>query len=162
MAVSGSNVRQLVDWSAAIWAGLIAGGVFLLLNLFLLPLVIGGNAWVMLRLLSSIVLGPSVLAPPASYDGLVLVVALIVHFALSIGFALLLAVIIHRWGLLTGIVLGGFFGFALFLINFYTFTLFFPWFFAMNSWFMLWSHVLFGALAGGVYEALEVEEYVVV
>ena len=26
--------RQLVDWSAAIWAGIIAGAVFLLLNLF--------------------------------------------------------------------------------------------------------------------------------
>ncbi len=30
----------------------------------------------------------------------------------------------------------------------------------MKSWIMVISHVVFGALAGGIYEALEVEEFV--
>ena len=39
-------------------------------------------------------------------------------------------------------------------------TLLFPWFFAMRSWTLVFTHVIFGALAGGVYESLEVEEFV--
>lgn len=160
MTTTAPRMRQLVDWSAAVWAGLIAGLVFLLLNLFLVPLFVGGNAWVVLRLLASIVLGEGALAPPATFDLSVLIVALITHFVLSILFALLLAYIIHRWGLIVGIVGGALFGLALYATNFYTLTLFFPWFFAMRSWPIVIAHIIFGAVAGGVYEALEVEEFV--
>jgi hypothetical protein len=34
-------------------------------------------------------------------------------------------------------------------------TLFFEWFFAINSVVLLLSHVLFGAVAGGVYELFD-------
>jgi len=53
------------------------------------------------------------------------------------------------------------FGLALYAINYYTFTLFFPWFFPMRSWLVVLSHIVFGATAGGVYEAFEHETYVV-
>ena len=155
-----TNIRQVVDWSAAVWAGVIAGAVFLVLNLVLTPLAFGGNAWVVIRLLASVVMGEGVLAPPATFDPVITLVALLIHFALSIVFALLLAIIIHRWGFITGVILGALFGLALYGINFYTLTLFFPWFFAMNSWVMIVSHVVFGAVAGGVYEGFEVEEFV--
>jgi len=48
--------RQLVDWSAAIWAGLIGGTAFLVVNFLLTPVLYGGNAWVSIRLLASIVI----------------------------------------------------------------------------------------------------------
>jgi hypothetical protein len=152
--------HQLVDWSAAVWAGLIAGSIFLLLNLFLMHFHYGSGIWTTLRFIASLVLGKSVLAPPASFDAGILMAALLTHYFLSVGFTLILAVIIHRWGLLTGIILGGLFGFALYCINFYTMTLWFPWFFAINSSSMLISHIVFGMFAGAIYEALEVEEFV--
>ena len=67
---------------------------------------------------------------------------------------------LHRWGIIVGIIGGAIFGLALYLINFYTLTYFFPWFFPLRSWMMMLSHVIYGATAGGVYEALEVEEFV--
>jgi hypothetical protein len=156
---SAPRMRQLVDWSAAIWAGVIAAIIFLLLNLFLTPLVLGGNAWVIVRLFASITMGEPVLAPPATFHGTALAAALLTHFVLSIGFAMLIAYILHRWGLIVGILGGAIIGLGLFCINFYTMTVFFPWFFAMRSWVFVLTHVLFGAIAGGVYEGLEVEEF---
>ncbi len=151
--------RQLVDWSAAFWAGLVAGSVFLLLLLFLVPALAGGNAWIMVRLLASVLLGEAILAPPATFDLQALIAAVVVHFTLAVGASLLLAAIIHRWGLIVGVVGGGLFGLALYCINFYSLTYFFPWFFAMRSTPLVVSHVIFGALAGGIYESLEVEEF---
>lgn len=162
MAKEKIRLRQVVDWSAAVWAGLIAGTIFLLLNIFLLPALVGGNMWVILRLFASLAMGDGVLAPPATFDMTILLVALVTHFALSLSFALLLAFLIHRWGLLAGILLGALFGLALYSINFFTLTLFFPWFYAFHSLPMMASHVVFGALAGGIYEGLEVEEFVAV
>ena len=157
-----TELRQLVDWSAALLAGLVAGIVFLLANLFVVPMFVGGNAWVTLRLLGSVLLGPSVLAPPATFHAGALVVGLLVHFALSIGFTVLLAIIIHRFGLLVGIFGGALFGLALFCINVYGLTALMPWFYVMDNPAALTTHVLFGAVAGAFYESFEVEEFVAV
>lgn len=160
MSTTVPRMRQVVDWSAALWAGLVAGIVFLVLNLTLIPIIQGGSPWIPLRYLSSIVLGESVLPPPATFDITVLVVGVVLTLVLSLLYALILAIIIHRWGLLLGIVLGAVFGLAVYAINYYTLTLLFPWFFAMSSLTVAIIHIIFGAVAGGVYEALEIEEFV--
>ncbi len=147
----------MVDWRAGVWAGLLAGGVFFLFNIWLVPAIVGGNAWVMIRLFASIVLGPDVLAPPATCDLSALSAALAVNAVLAVLFGLLVAFVIHRGGLLAGVVGGALLGLAFYLINFYTFSLLFPWFFAFHGWPMALSHVLFGALAGGIYEVLGVQ-----
>ncbi len=151
--------RPVVDWSAVFWAGLIAGTVFLFVNLVLGPMAYGGNIWVWIRLLASPLLGPDILAPPATFDALALGAAVVVQLALSMIFAVVVAFVLHRWGLWVGIFGGALIGLAMYLINFYTLTYFFPWFFALGGWVMALSHVLFGAFAGGVYELLEVEEW---
>ncbi len=154
------RMRQLVDWSAAVWAGLASGIVVFLLNLFLVPLIMGGNAWIMTRFIASIAMGEGILAPPATFDMIALVAAILVNFVISMAYALLIACIVHRGGLLTGILAGGGLGLAIYGINFYTFTYFYPWLFPLCGWAMGLIHVIFGALAGGVYEFLEVEEFV--
>ncbi len=154
------RMRQLVDWSAAVWAGIVAGSVFLILNLILIPQYIGGNAWIVLRYIASLVLGTGVLPPPDTANTTVLIVALLLNFALSIIFALILAAITHQWGLIIGMIVGALFGLGLYFINLYTLTLIFPWFFVMNSNLFMWIHVLFGLVAGATYEILEVEEFV--
>jgi hypothetical protein len=156
-----TTVHQIMDWRAAIWAGLIAGVIFLLLELALPSLLIGSSPWVALRYTASMVLGEAVLPPPAGFDLSVVLVGLLLHFALSLLYACVLAFIVHRGGLLTGIIGGALFGLAIFAINYYTFTLLFPWFFSLRSWIVVAAHVLFGAIAGGLYEALEREQYVV-
>ena len=46
------RMRQVVDWSAAIWAGLLSGTIFLLLNMMLTAIYVG-SPWVIVRLISS-------------------------------------------------------------------------------------------------------------
>jgi hypothetical protein len=153
-----SQMRQVMDWSAAIWAGAISGIIFLFLNM-ILTYAFAGNPWLAVRLTASIIMGQGVLPPPASFDPVVFIVAFILHIILSIGYACLIAGIFHRWGLLVGFLGGAAIGAGIYLINFYTISYFFPWFFPMRSWIMLLSHVLFGGLSGGIYELLEREEY---
>ena len=152
--------EQVVDWSSALLAGLVAGAVFFLALFFLAPLLSGFNGWVYVRLTASLVRGDSVLAPPATFDGSLLALALVVHFGLSILSSLAIAFVFHRWGFLVGILGGGLFGCVLYGIGFFAMTAVFPWLVQMRGVDMLIGHILFGAVAGGVYEALEVEEWV--
>src|SRR5262245_18493204 len=109
------KLRQVVDWRAAISAGVAAGLMFLLLQMALHGLLLeGGGVWIVPRDVAAIVMGEGVLPPPATFDLVVVLVALIVHFTLSILYALILAFIVHRWGLLVGILGGALFGLALY------------------------------------------------
>jgi hypothetical protein len=154
------HIRQLVDWRAAIIAGVCAGVVLLLLEMVFTSRAVG-SPWVFVRMLGAVVLGPRVLAPPATFDALVFACALLVHIPLSIAFACLIAFVLHRWGLWVGVAGGAVLGLALYWINYGTVFNLVPWFAPMKSWFTLGAHVVFGAIAGGVYELLEVERYVV-
>lgn len=159
MSKRKGKLRQVVDWSAAVWAGVVSGMVFLLANV-IINAAITGSPWIIFRLFATIIMGPEVLPPPAGFDLKIFAIAHLIHVPLSIGFACLIAYVLHRWGIIVGIIGGAIFGLALYLINFYTLTYFFPWFFPLRSWMMMLSHVIYGATAGGVYEALEVEEFV--
>src|SRR5688572_29818133 len=89
--------QQLVDWRAVCGASLIAGAIHLLVMGFVVPAFTGGNIWVILRLLSSIVMGAGILAPPAAFDAMALTAGLCVHFTLSFVFTAVLACVTHRW-----------------------------------------------------------------
>ncbi|MDZ7291080.1 MAG: sodium:proline symporter [candidate division KSB1 bacterium] len=159
MSLPKIKMRQVVDWRAAVLAGIFSGIIFLAVNMLLTNLYVG-SPWVVVRLTASLVMGTDVLPPPATFDVTIFIVALVVHFVLSIIFASLIAIVFHRWGLLIGILGGAAFGLVLYAINFYTITFFFPWFFPMRSWIVAVSHLVFGACAGGFYEAMEVERFV--
>jgi hypothetical protein len=152
-------MRQLVDWRAAIIAGVASGLVLLVLEMLLTWITVG-SPWVFPRLIAAIVLGRGVLPPPATFSPGLLLVTLVIHLPLSIAYACLIAFVLHRWGLLVGIVGGAALGLALYLINFGTVFSIYPWFAPMKGWIALWAHVAFGAVAGGVYELLEVERFV--
>ena len=153
-------MHQIMDWRAAVLAGLIAGLLAFLLRVLLWVVVTGGSFWAPFYQSAAFLLGPQSLAPVDAPQFGVVVVGLLVHFALSLFYSVLLAFIIHRWGLAVGIIGGALFGVAVYIINYYTFTYFFPWFFPLRGWLVLAAHVFFGATAGGVYEALERDIYV--
>ncbi len=146
------SLRKNIAWRAIPVAGLAGGISFLLIEVLLTSVVYRVNGILMLRYSASLVLGSKVLMDGG--PGTVLV-GIIVHFILSIVLAMVIAVVIHRWGLRVGIIGGAILGLAFYGINLYTLTLFFPWFAAINTPLLLLSHVLFGAVAGGVYESLD-------
>jgi hypothetical protein len=150
-----------MDWKAAVLAGLIAGAVFLVVLLGGYNLTTGGEPWIVLRFMAAIVLGKGVLPPPTSFDLSVVVTAVLLHFILSVLYTLLLAFIVHRWRLFVSVLGGALFGLALYLINFFTLIALFPWFYPARNWPFAAVHILFGAVAGGIYELLEKDVFVI-
>lgn len=157
---SGVRLEQVVDWRAAVLAGLIAGVVFLILQMVGRAMVTGGSVWLAPHYIAAMILGPDALPPPAPFDPLVVLIAIVLNTILSLIFTLILAAIIHEWQLITGVIVGALFGLALYAINYYSLSYFFPWFYPIRTWVDVAAHVLFGAIAGGIYEYLEIERFV--
>ena len=142
-------------------AGLVAGIIFLLLNLFLTQVFSPGfSPSMMVRYFASIVLGDSIL--PAANNPLTWRAYLamgLLHFALAVCFACIVAFIVHRWGLVLSVLVGAGLGLCLYAINIYSLTIVVPHFYGLQSPFFLGTHVIFGAMVGGIYEALEFEVF---
>lgn len=160
MTSSSVRMRQVMDISAAVWGGVVAGLVFLILQIIIAVGSDGGTIWLPFFWNSAIVLGQPILLPPVAFAFVPVIVGLLLHFLFSILFALLIAFIIHRGGLVLGIVGGGLVGLALYALNFYFLSSFMPWFYTIRGWEFAVAHFVFGAVVGGVYEGLEVEEFV--
>ncbi len=156
---SNIRLRQVMDWRAAVFAGLIAGAIFLVSLLIIYPVATGGSPWILLRMIAAVVLGQDALTPINAPSGSVAVVAVLLHFVLSLLYTLIVAFVVHRWGVLLAVLVGGLIGLAIYLINVFTFTIFFDWFTLARDWPFLVVHILFGAVAGGIYELLEKDIY---
>jgi uncharacterized membrane protein YagU involved in acid resistance len=78
----------------------------------------------------------------------------VIHFALSVILALVLAWIVSRWHLNTGLAVaaGAVFGLVIYLVNFYPVaSALFPWFAMARNWISILSHVVFGMAVAWVY-----------
>jgi uncharacterized membrane protein YagU involved in acid resistance len=148
------GIRIRPDWRAAVWAGIIAGLVFMVLEMILVPLFMEGSPWGPPRMIAAIALGEGVLPPPDTFAPGILAVAVVVHFVLSIVYALILAALIAGSSRAASIWLGAGFGLVLYLVNFYLFTAIFPWFAMARNWISVFSHIMFGLVAGWAYVAL--------
>jgi len=140
-----------LDWKAATWAGVIAGLVFLMLEMIMVPVFGGRSPWGPPRMIAAIVLGEGVLPPPATFAPGIVAVAMVLHFVLSIVYALTFALVIHRLGLGAALALGATGGLILYLVNFYGFTALFPWFAMARNWISIFAHIVFGLTVAGVY-----------
>src|SRR5215470_7956255 len=147
-----------MDRSAALYAGIIAGIVATLAQIVLwavftdaLPEILFRDA----RLAAAIVMGRGVLPPPANFDARVMLVAALLHFALSIAYAFALARLVSSLrGAASALPAGAAFGGCLYVLNMYGFTSIFPWFEVSRDWITVAAHVAFGVGAAGAYRAL--------
>ncbi len=143
-----------INWKAAIIAGIIAGAIFMILEMILVPLVGGGSPWGPPRMIAAIGMGKEVLPPPGDFALMPVMVAMVIHFILSIIFAVILAFIIQRFSLGLAILIGAIFGLLLYFVNFYGFTAVFPWFAMARNAVSIFSHIVFGAAAAWIYKAI--------
>lgn len=144
--------RTSINWKAAVWAGLLAGLVFMMLEMIMVPVFLDGSPWGPPRMIAAIVMGEGVLPPPATFDLAILMVAMAVHFALSVAFAVPLAFAIQRMGTGAALAVGAVFGIVLYLVNFYLFTALFPWFAMARNWVSIFAHAVFGLAAAWAYK----------
>ena len=107
-----------IHWRAAIWAGIIAGAVFMIMEMLLVATVGGGSAWGPPRMMAAIILGQGVLPPPATFSFGIMLAALIVHFSLSVVYGLAFGWIARPFSTGTATVAGAIFGVVLYLVNF--------------------------------------------
>ena len=156
-------MRRPVNWSAALYAGVAAGILATVVQIALwsifadmLPTILFRDA----RFTAAIVMGRAVLPPPASFEWLVMLVATLVHFALSIIYGLSLSWVIARLRAAPSLLVGAVFGLAVYGVNMYGFTTIFPWFEATRDWITVAAHVAFGIAAAGVYKMLSQRQYV--
>ena len=111
--------------------------------------------WRDARLTAALVLGRSVLPPPFTFDAGVMLAATLVHFALSIAYAALLAAICARLKPCTWIPAGVGFGVALYFVNLYGFTSIFPWFVQARGPAALIAHGVFGVAVVLFYRRID-------
>lgn len=137
---------------AAILAGIVAGLVFLVAELLLVPMLLGGSAWGPPRMIAAIVLGEEVLPPPATFDGFIVLTAVAFHLVLSILYAVVFALVARTWSLGMAVLAGTLFGLLLYALNFYGMTALFPWFAEARNGVSIFAHALFGAVLGLVYK----------
>jgi hypothetical protein len=146
-----------IKWSAAVWAGIAAGIVSSAVEIVLwrifadtLPQILYRDT----RFAAALVLGPQVLGRTGPPDAHVVVAATIVHFTLSVVYAIVLARLIVRLHAGTALLAGAIFGAVLYAINMYGFTAIFPWFAADRDAITAIAHVVFGVVAAECYMAL--------
>ena len=134
-------------------AGLIAGAVFMMMEMGLVALS-GGSPWGPPRMIAAIVMGEGVLPPPASFDLMIMMAAMAVHLMLSIIIGVGFAFIAKRFGLLMAVGVGAVVGLALYVVNFYGMTAIFPWFAMARNTISIVSHIAFGMVLGLSYHRL--------
>lgn len=143
-----------VHWGSAAVAGLIGGAIFLVLEMVMMPLFVGGSAWGPPRMIAAIALGRDVLPPPATFEAGVLLTAALLHFMLSALYGLVLGAVLRRTSLEMGLLAGAVFGLALYFVNFYLMTAVFPWFEMARNWVSVFAHIAFGIATAWAYVAL--------
>ena len=149
-------MTEKLHLKSAIWASIIAGIVFVIMEMVLIAAVGNGMVWGPPRMMAAIAMGEGVLPPPATFDFVIVMVGMIVHFILSIVLGLILCwgIAKLRLGMAMAIVVGLVFGLLVYLVNFYLMTGIFPWFEMARNPITISSHLVFGGLLGGTYRAM--------
>lgn len=88
--------------------------------------------------------------PYATLGVEVALVAILVHAALSIVYGMFLALVLPTVDRMWGVLIGAFYGLALYYMNFYGFSAF-SWFVPGRDWASLASHVVFGTMLAYAY-----------
>ena len=139
------------SWRAALWASIAAAFVFATLDIGLGWALHSVSPWVPLRMMGAIVLGPAALSPADTFDVQIAAVAIVLHILLSIVYGTFLALVMPSVGTALGMLVGAFYGLALYYINFYGFNAFSPWFIDHRDWVSVVSHCAFGAVLAYAY-----------
>lgn len=147
------------DWTAAAVAGLAAGAVLMVLELFWAASMGDDGPWRLPHMVAAIVLGAGWLETAAArgyaFHAGVVAAALVVHYTLGVVFGLALGLLVS-WLRLDGLLarmeaLGAGFGVVLYLFNFHVMAQVFPWFAELQGGATLMAHLVFGISAALLY-----------
>lgn len=157
-----TDLHAVTDWKAGAIAGLIAGIAFLILQMGLVWTEQGLSPWVPPYMIAAMALGPGALPATgtwAAFDLTIIMMAMIIHFPMSIALGLLGAWLVHRLDFTMAVMNGAVLGLLVYRVNFYMVApLAFPWFGMGRNWIGAFSHIMFGAALSISYIALRTSE----
>lgn len=96
------------------------------------------------RLTAALLMGRSVLPPPFTAQWDILLVSTLIHFVLSVAYALIPALFAARLKAGSVLPIGALYGLAIYVVNLHGLTQFFPWFAIARDWITLVAHLVFG------------------
>jgi len=134
-------------------AGLVAGIVFVMVEMAAVTMVMGASPWGPPRMMAAIALGEGVLPPPETFDAGIVFVGMMVHFVLSAALGAGFAMAASRMctSMAHAVISGTLLGLAVYGVNFYGFTTLFPWFAMARNAITIVAHAIFGAVMGWSY-----------
>lgn len=148
----GTDMLTGIRWGAAAWAGIVAGLVFMIMEMLMVWMFMGQSPWGPPRMIAAIAMGKEVLPPPATFSFGIVMVGTLVHMALAVLYGLVLGPIVHRMGTGAALATGAVFGLVLYVVNFYLVApMMFPWFTEARNWIQITVHLTFGLVAAAVY-----------
>lgn len=139
--------RGRIDPALALAAGIGAGVIATVIQLvlwWLTAMPIPETLFRDARLTAAMVLGSGVLPPPSTAQWDILLVATLIHFALSFGYALAPSHLASRLRPGPALLAGAVYGLTIYVVNMYGFTALFPWFTVARDWVTLVTHIVFG------------------
>jgi hypothetical protein len=149
MAPSNTHAPGLHFVPAVLWAGLIAGS--LMLAIVALPgIFAGGDTLGAPRMIGALVVDRDASTLTTTF----ILVSVAGHFFLSVLFAFILALLVHRMNTLMAVATGAAYGIGLYLINFFVMATAFPWFAEFRNLTNFVSHLAFGMIAAWAYKRL--------
>lgn len=142
-----TEATEMPDWGAAGWAGLAGGLAFGTVELLF-------RDFMPSKLVAALVLGDALLEPLPEYKTIIDASAVGVHFTLSLIFARLLILLVHRHRLSYAIEEGLAYGLGLYLLNFHALALAFPWLAIGQGLATLIAHAVYGVTVVLAYRRL--------
>lgn len=143
------------DWLAGAIAGFAAGAVMMVLEMLWSSTDMGGNPWVIPHKIAAIGMGENVLHTLARFDVGIVALALVIHYVLGIFTGLVVAALVallHLEDRFAAMLLAGLLlGVAIYLVNFYVMTAYFPWFTDLRGSATMVAHMIFGVAAAAFY-----------
>lgn len=143
----------------SITAGLLAGLIFLIPEMLLLPLFHDGTIWTFPRMVAALFLNPQqALSPPLVFDAGIVLTGLVIHFCLSMLYSILFFYASAHLQKIILVLSGIFYGAFLYVINFHVFTYAFEWFADIRHWVNILAHLLYGLTLPLLYLAVHKPE----
>lgn len=140
-----------LQYHRAVQAGL-GAGLALLVAAMAIMFLVGKSLWGPVRMSAGVLLGPEVLSPASPMDLGLFLTGLLVHFGLSIAYALAITSIVWRMPRAQATAVGVGLGLLLYVLNFYFLIAFFPWFADVRNIVNLALHLFFAGLVVYIFK----------
>lgn len=150
--------RRITRWGKGAIAGVIAGALILAVEMALVKVFGSGDMWDPVSLSASITLGNRAVAISTPFTFDIFFIGMMMHFLLSILYAVVLGMLIHNLKPAAAVIAGAGFGLLMYLFHFYGLAVFYPWVVNSRSWIVLTMHLLFGMSVAWIYSHLHMRQ----